>query len=113
MLSLGFMKGTREEVIKNGGFKRFFPHGTSHWLGMDVHDVGLYQKNGEPRALEPGMCFTVEPGFYVQPTDKEAPAEYRHIGIRIEDDVVITANGCDVLTKDAPKERAEIESLRA
>ncbi len=113
MLSLGLMTGKTEEILKSNAFKRFYPHGTGHWLGMDVHDVGLYTRNGEPRPLEPGMSFTVEPGFYVQPGDKDAPAEFRNIGIRIEDDVVITATGCEVLTRDAPKEREELEALKA
>ncbi len=112
LLSLGLLKGDRDELIKSSGFKRFFPHGTSHWLGMDVHDVGLYLKNGEPRALEPGMCFTVEPGLYIQPNDLEADAQYRTIGVRIEDDILITVSGHENLTQDAPKERAEIEALR-
>jgi Xaa-Pro aminopeptidase len=113
LLSLGLIEGKLEEIIDKLGFKRFFPHGTSHWLGMDVHDVGLYMKNGEPRALEAGMVYTVEPGLYFQPTDAGVPEAYRHIGIRIEDDILITAGGCENLTKDAPKERAEIEALRA
>lgn len=113
MLSLGLLKGKAEEIFKSGQFRRFYPHNTSHWLGMDVHDVGLYLKNGEPRKFEPGMVFTIEPGFYVQPDDKEAPPEFRHIGIRIEDDILITATGHENLTKDAPKEREEIEALRA
>jgi Xaa-Pro aminopeptidase len=112
MLSLGLIQGTPEEIFKSGAYKRFYPHTTSHWLGMDVHDVGHYQKDGEPRPFEPGMCFTIEPGFYVQPGDLEAPVEFRNIGIRIEDDILITATGHDVLTKDAPKERAEIEALK-
>lgn len=113
MLSLGLMKGKVDEIITSGQVKRFYPHGTGHWLGMDVHDVGLYQLNGEPRKLEAGMMFTIEPGFYVQPDDKDAPAEYKGIGIRIEDDVLITAQGCEVMTSGVPKERAEIEALRA
>lgn len=113
LLSLGLLKGKADEILKNNGFKRFYPHNTSHWLGMDVHDVGLYTKGGEPRALEPGMCLTIEPGLYMQPTDNDVPAEYRNIGIRIEDDVLVTATGNEVLTKDAPKERSELESLRA
>ncbi len=113
LLSLGLMDGNRDEIVEKAGFRRFFPHGTSHWLGMDVHDVGLYMKNGEPRALEPGMVFTVEPGLYMQPTDAAVPEAYRHIGIRIEDDILITPTGCENLTQDAPKERAEIEALRA
>ena len=112
MLSLGLMRGQLDSIVKGGGFRRFFPHGTSHWLGMDVHDVGLYSKNGEERRLEAGMFFTIEPGFYVQPTDKDVPAEYRNIGIRIEDDILITADGHENLTVDAPKERAEVEALK-
>jgi Xaa-Pro aminopeptidase len=112
MLRLGLLIGERDELIKSGAFRRFYPHGTGHWLGMDVHDVGLYLQNGEPRKLEAGMVFTIEPGFYVQPTDREAPAEFRNIGIRIEDDILITADGCEVLTSDAPKERAELEALK-
>jgi Xaa-Pro aminopeptidase len=112
-LSMGLLKGNKDELIRTDGFKRFFPHGTSHWLGMDVHDVGLYTKNGSPRLLEPGMVFTVEPGFYVQPADAEMAGEYKGIGIRIEDDVLITATGCEVMTKDVPKEISEIEALRA
>jgi Xaa-Pro aminopeptidase len=112
MLSLGLLKGRADELIKNGAHRRFYPHNTSHWLGMDVHDVGLYTRSGEPRAFEPGMVFTIEPGFYVQPNDREAPEEYRNIGIRIEDDILITATGHENLTQDAPKERAEIEALK-
>jgi Xaa-Pro aminopeptidase len=112
-LSLGLLKGKVDEIIQDGGYRRFYPHSTSHWLGMDVHDVGLYTKDGAPRALEPGMCFTIEPGFYVQPGDRDAPAAYRNIGIRIEDDILVTKDGCDVLTKDAPKRRDEIEALKA
>jgi Xaa-Pro aminopeptidase len=80
---------------------------------MDVHDLGLYQINGEPRVLEPGMVLTIEPGFYVQPLDRNVPDEYRDIGIRIEDDILVTPQGCENLTQSAPKERSEIEALRA
>lgn len=113
MLSLGLLRGKRDEIFESNGHRRFYPHQTSHWLGMDVHDAGLYMKNGEPRPLEPGMAFTIEPGFYVQPSDQDAPADFRNIGIRIEDDILITSGGCEILTKDAPKERAEIEVLRS
>jgi Xaa-Pro aminopeptidase len=113
LVQLGLLKGKVDDIIKTGGHRRFYPHNTSHWLGMDVHDVGLYTIKGEPRPLEPGMVFTIEPGLYVQPTDMDAPAEYRNIGIRIEDDILITATGCEVLTQDVPKERADIEQLRA
>ncbi len=112
LLSLGLLKGNKDEIIKTGGFRRFYPHNTGHWLGMDVHDVGLYTKGGEPRVIEPGMCFTIEPGLYVQPGD-EAQAQYPNIGIRIEDDILITPTGHELLTKDAPKTREEIEALRA
>ncbi len=111
-LSLGLMKGKTDELITSGAVKRFYPHGTGHYLGMDVHDIGLYQVNGEPRKLEAGMMFTIEPGFYIQPNDMDAPAEYRGIGIRIEDDILITANGCDVMTAGVPKSREEIEALK-
>jgi Xaa-Pro aminopeptidase len=111
-LSLGLMKGKVDEIITSGQVKRFYPHGTGHYLGMDVHDIGLYQLNAEPRKLEAGMMFTIEPGFYIQPDDMDAPAEYRGIGIRIEDDILVTANGCDVMTVGVPKTRAEIEALK-
>lgn len=114
LLSLGLLAaGDAQGPQAAAALKRFYPHQTSHWLGMDVHDVGLYRSGGEPRKLEPGMCFTIEPGFYVQPGDKDAPAAFRNIGIRIEDDILVTAGDPDVLTKDAPKERADIEALRA
>lgn len=112
MLSLGFLKGSADEVFKSNAHRRFYPHNTSHWLGMDVHDTGLYHVGGEPRKLEAGMVFTIEPGFYIQPGDTNLPAGYSAIGIRIEDDILITASGCDILTKAAPKERAEIEALK-
>lgn len=112
MLSLGLMSGKRDELVQNAAYRRFYPHNTSHWLGMDVHDVGLYLKNGEPRELQPGMVLTIEPGFYVQPGDMDAPEQFRNIGIRIEDDILITQGGHENLTQDAPKERADIEALK-
>lgn len=111
-LSLGLLKGAAAEIYRSGAFKRFYPHNTSHWLGMDVHDVGLYQIDGSPRKLEAGMCLTIEPGFYIQPGDRDLPKGYESIGIRIEDDILVTAGGCEVLTRDAPKERADIERLK-
>lgn len=113
MLSLGLLKGTTQEIIARSEHRRFYPHNTSHWLGHDVHDAGLYLVDGEPRKLQSGMVFTVEPGFYVQPADSNVPAEFRNIGIRIEDDVLVTPTGCEVMTHEAPKDRAEIEALRA
>jgi Xaa-Pro aminopeptidase len=112
LLSMGLLQGSKDDIMKTEQFKRFYPHGTGHWLGMDVHDVGLYTKDGIARKVEPGMCFTIEPGFYVQPGDAEIAGDYKGLGIRIEDDILITTSGCEVLTKDAPKERAEIEALR-
>jgi len=111
MIELGLLKGKRKELIENRSFFKYYPHGTSHWLGMDVHDAGLYSINGEPRKLEKNMCFTVEPGLYVSENDADAPAEYRGMGVRIEDDVIVTDKGCEVLTKLAPKEISELESL--
>lgn len=115
-LSLGLLKGKTEDIIASGEVKRFYPHGTGHWLGMDVHDIGLYQMSygaaAEPRKLEAGMMFTIEPGFYIQPGDREAPEEYRGIGVRIEDDILITSSGCEVMTAGVPKNRDEIEALK-
>jgi Xaa-Pro aminopeptidase len=111
MLELGLLKGTKKEVIEKREFLKYFPHGTGHWLGMDVHDAGLYMKNGESRKIEPGMCFTIEPGLYVPENDAQAPAEFRGLGIRIEDDVLVTQNGLDVMTSIAPKEVDELEAV--
>jgi Xaa-Pro aminopeptidase len=86
-------------------------HGTGHWLGMDVHDVGAYKVGSDWRPLEVGMVLTVEPGLYVSPDDETVEARWRGIGIRIEDDVLVTANGADVLTRDVPKEVSQIEKL--
>lgn len=111
LLEMGLLKGTKEKLIEEKKFMKYFPHGTGHWLGMDVHDSGLYQVNGEPRKLEAGMCFTIEPGLYVPADDQDAPADLRGTGIRIEDDVVVTASGCEVLTSKVPKEIDEMEAL--
>ena len=111
MLELGLVSGRKEDVIKSNQHKKYYPHGVGHWLGMDVHDSGLYFLRGEPRPIEVGMCFTIEPGLYIPYNDMSAPAELRGIGIRIEDDIVITQNGCEVLTSGVPKEISEIESI--
>lgn len=111
MIKLGFLKDAKAKAIESLAYKRFYPHGTGHLLGMDVHDIGLYQIDGEPRKLEPGMVFTVEPGFYVLHDDTTVPEKYRGIGIRIEDDVLITDGGHEVLTSGAPKEIAEMTAL--
>jgi Xaa-Pro aminopeptidase len=111
MIGIGLLSGDPDEAIKSERYKRYYMHKTSHWLGMDVHDVGRYQAAGTPRPLEPGMVLTIEPGLYVAVDDTEAPAEYRGIGIRIEDDVLITEAGNQVLTSGVPKEVEELEAL--
>jgi Xaa-Pro aminopeptidase len=117
LLALGLIKstdaGSVDEAIEKGVYKRFYMHRTSHWLGRDVHDVGPYAVDGKPRPLEPGMVFTIEPGLYVAPDTEDVPAAFRGIGIRIEDDVLVTDGGVEVLSAAAPKQVAEIESLRA
>jgi Xaa-Pro aminopeptidase len=109
MLSLGLLTGTAAERVADQGFRKYYMHGTSHWLGLDVHDVGAYTREGKPRPLEPGMVITVEPGLYIALDDKTAPAELRGIGIRIEDDVAITIDGHEVLTAACPKEAEDLE----
>jgi Xaa-Pro aminopeptidase len=109
MLELGLLTGRLEDRITDLSFRKYYMHGTSHWLGLDVHDVGAYIRDGKPRPLEPGMVITIEPGFYVAATAADAPSELRGIGVRIEDDVVITPTGCEVLTAGCPKEIEEIE----
>jgi Xaa-Pro aminopeptidase len=111
MRQLGLLKGDAEELIKNGSYRRYFMHRTSHWLGMDVHDVGLYRVGGQSRILEPGMVLTAEPGIYISQDDDEAPEEFRGVGIRIEDDVLVTAEGHEVMTAAVPKSVAELEAL--
>src|SRR5262249_26255687 len=88
MRSVGMLHGSTEEIIHSGDYRRFYMHRTSHWLGMDVHDVGFYRRDGESRVLEPGMVLTIEPGLYVSPDDDTVPEEFRGIGIRIEDDIL-------------------------
>jgi Xaa-Pro aminopeptidase len=110
---LGLIKESLEDALKSGSYRRYYMHRTSHWLGMDVHDVGLYRVGGAARKLEPGMVLTVEPGIYIAPDDEEAPEEFRGIGIRIEDDVLVTADGHKVMTAAVPKSVAEVEALTA
>ncbi|SDG16042.1 Xaa-Pro aminopeptidase [Onishia taeanensis] len=112
LLELGLLDGDLEAVISEERYKRFYLHSTSHWLGLDVHDVGSYRRDGEPRPLVPGMVLTVEPGLYI-PDDEDIPAPFRGIGIRIEDDVAVTAEGHEVLTDGVPKRVADIEALMA
>jgi Xaa-Pro aminopeptidase len=111
LVDLGLLSGSPAEVIEKGTYRKFFMHRTGHWLGMDVHDVGRYKTRDDWRILEPGMVFTVEPGLYIAAGAELVPEEFFNIGIRIEDDVVVTDTGCEVLTSDVPKTRHEIEAL--
>lgn len=108
----GGLEGDLEARIEDESYKRFYLHSTSHWLGLDVHDVGGYRRDGEPRRLVPGMVLTVEPGLYIPDADG-IPEPLRGIGIRIEDDVAVTPDGHEVLTAGVPKQVAEIEALMA
>lgn len=107
---LGLLKGSVDGLIESGDFKRFYMHRTGHWLGMDVHDVGDYKIADAWRELEPGMTFTVEPGLYI-PAAADIPPRFSNIGIRIEDDVLVTRDGCEILTNDTPKTIEDIETL--
>ncbi|MDO3381330.1 Xaa-Pro aminopeptidase [Gilvimarinus algae] len=113
LLELGLLAGELEALIEEGAYRRFYMHRIGHWLGMDVHDVGDYKVGGAWRVLEPGMVMTVEPGIYVAPDDDTVAKKWRGIGIRIEDDVLITKAGCEVLTAAVPKTVSEIEALMA
>ncbi len=110
LIQLGLLEGEVQARIDDGSYKRFYLHSTSHWLGLDVHDVGPYRREGQPLALLPGMVLTVEPGLYV-PADDDLPEALRGQGVRIEDDVAVTADGHEVLTADVPKRVADIEAL--
>jgi len=107
---LGILKGSLASLIKEEAYKPYYMHSTGHWLGLDVHDVGEYKISGEWRLLEPGMVLTIEPGLYLN-NSRKIPKKYRNIGIRIEDDVVVTKTGHDVLSSDIPKSIEKIESL--
>jgi Xaa-Pro aminopeptidase len=113
LIDLGLLSGSVEEAIEAGAYRPFFMHRTGHWLGMDVHDVGDYKIGDAWRQLEPGMALTVEPGLYVAPDNTDVDEKWRGIGIRIEDDVVVTKDGCRILTDDVPKTIPEIEALMA
>ena len=113
LIALGLLKGTLEQNLREHAYRRFYMHKTGHWLGLDVHDVGDYRVDGEFRVLEPGMVVTVEPGIYVAPDLKGVPARWRGIGIRIEDDVVVTDGDPEVLTSHVPNDPDAIEALMA
>lgn len=111
LVALGLMKGRASNIIKNERYRKFYVHRTGHWLGMDVHDVGDYKIEGEWRVLEPGMVMTIEPGLYVAAGDKQVARKWWNIGIRIEDDVLVTRDGHKVLTSAVPKAVDEIEAV--
>lgn len=113
LLSLGLLKGSLKQNLVSGDYKKFYMHKTGHWLGLDVHDVGEYKIAGDFRELEAGMVFTIEPGIYIAPGTKGVPEKYRGIGIRIEDDVLITGKGVEVLSDKVPKTIDAIEALMA
>ncbi len=109
MIELGLIDGPLEQAISEERYKRYYMHKTSHYLGMDVHDVGRYFEHGKPRPLEAGVVLTVEPGLYVPVNDDRAPSRFRGIGVRIEDDVLVTPGGCEVLSAAIPKSVADVE----
>ncbi|HET8707550.1 MAG TPA: Xaa-Pro aminopeptidase [Pseudomonadales bacterium] len=113
LVELGLLSGEVDALIESEAYKAFYMHRTGHWLGMDVHDVGEYKIGGEWRVLEPGMVLTVEPGLYVSPDNENVEPRWRGIGIRIEDDVVVTKSGCEVLTSAVVKTVEEIERIMA
>jgi Xaa-Pro aminopeptidase len=113
LVRIGLLKGRVPRLIKDGSYRRFFMHRTGHWLGMDVHDVGEYKVGDQWRLLEPGMVMTVEPGIYIAPGTKGVRREWWGIGVRIEDDVVVTTGGPEVLTAAMPTDPDEIEALMA
>ncbi len=113
LLRLGLLKGRLEKVIADGAYKRFYRHKTGHWLGLDVHDVGDYRFDGQSRLLEPGMVMTIEPGLYVSADDTTVDAKWRGIGIRIEDDVLVTKDGHRVLTDALVRRAQDVEAFMA
>lgn len=116
LMELGLLQGDIEEIIKEEKYKPFYMHRTGHWLGLDVHDVGVYQHGETPHNLEPGQVLTVEPGIYISPYIKpvegqpEVDPKWHGIGIRIEDDLLVTANGCEILSEGLPKQIADLEN---
>ncbi|MEO8974895.1 MAG: M24 family metallopeptidase, partial [Casimicrobiaceae bacterium] len=108
-IDLGLCTGTLDAVLETGSFKQFYMHRAGHWLGMDVHDAGLYQIKGQSMRLAAGMLLTVEPGAYIRPADN-VDERFWNIGVRIEDDVLVTAEGNDNLTSAAPKSVADVEA---
>jgi len=110
LVDLGLCAGTRDAVIESGDYKRFYMHRTGHWLGLDVHDAGDYKQAGEWKPLAPGMTLTVEPGCYIRPAEG-VPERFWNVGVRIEDDALVTESGCELITAAAPKRIDDIEAL--
>jgi len=113
LLHLKLLDGQIDDLIEQQAYTPYYMHSTSHWLGLDVHDVGRYAMDGQPRALEPGMVFTIEPGIYIARDDTSAPESLRGIGVRIEDDIAITESGYENLTEAIPKTSEAIENWMA
>ena len=113
LCALKLLDGGARAALKSGEYKRYFPHKTGHWIGLDVHDVGDYRVDDEPRVLEPGMVVTVEPGIYIPPDDTSVPSKWRGIGVRIEDVVAVAARGNEVLTASLPKDTDAVQALCA
>lgn len=111
-IDLKLLSGSLQEVLEKESYRKFYMHRTGHWLGLDVHDAGDYKRDGQWRALQPGMVLTVEPGCYIRPGEG-VPDAFANIGVRIEDDVVVTTGACEILTAAAPKTVGDIESLMA
>lgn len=109
LLQNKIMKGSKEEIIDTGSYRKYYPHGVSHLLGLDTHDAGGLIIRGKPRPMEAGWCFTIEPGLYIPADDESAPEEFRGIGVRIEDDILVTEEGALNMTSLAPKEISELE----
>ena len=109
-VDFGLLEGPLDQVLETESYKKFYMHRTGHWLGLDVHDAGEYKRDGEWRALVPGMTLTVEPGCYIRPGDG-VPEHFANIGVRIEDDALVTESGCEIITADAPKTVADVEAL--
>ena len=113
LLALNLLQGKRDDLIAKKAYTAFYPHNVSHWLGLDVHDVSAYKIRNKWRQLQPGMVITVEPGIYIQPNNKQVDAKWRGIGVRIEDDIIVTANGYENLTAAIPKTVQDVENLMA
>ncbi len=113
LVELGLLEGEPEELVAAGAYREYYMHKVGHWLGLDVHDVGDYRVGEEWRVLEPGMVMTVEPGIYISPDNTSVARKWRGIGVRIEDDVLVTREGCELLTAGAPRHADEIEALMA